>query len=372
MKKKQAQHLYAKNQKPRNVKKVVPFSQNKGPYIRPNRSRWSIPTVVSLSSLITIILVIPTLIVFPFYEQGEEVASHAKEVAAPVETETASSSFAVEVMRHATETVENIPLEDYVAGVVASEMPATFELEALKAQALAARTYTVNYLLHGESAEGYDLTDTVQHQVYKSEEDLRREWGSEFSEKMSKIKEAVNATTGEILTYNDAPITASYFSTSNGYTENSEDYWESELPYLRSVESPWDVNSPKFLHQETFTIDQIETALEIDLPSETPLYIEEARTEGGRIKEIGIEGHTFTGKDFRNKLNLKSSDFTITQNNGHFVVTTEGFGHGVGMSQYGAHYMAEEGKTYKDIIAHYYQGVDISTVDDTAPTLVAR
>ncbi len=318
-----------------------------------------------------IILVIPALVVIPFGESKQEAATVTKKVEeATVEVE--ESPFAVEVMRSATETVEDIPLEEYIVGVVAAEMPAEFELEALKAQALAARTYTVNHLLHGDKIAEYDVTDTVSHQVYRSEEELIKQWGSDYSEKINKIKEAVNATRGEILTYNETPITAAFFSTSNGYTENSEDYWENELPYLRSVKSPWDKESPKFLNQQTFTVAQVEKALGIDLPNEKPVYMEESRTESGRVKELTIAENTFSGRDIREKLGLSSSDFTIKQNNGHFVFTTEGYGHGVGMSQYGAHYMAQNGKTYKDIINHYYQGVEISTVDDATPTLVAK
>lgn len=366
LKKKRSAHRFYEN-----PKKVIPFQSTNKTTIG-IRSIWKTPTFLSISLLVMIILVVPTLIVAPFGKANEETGTVVKKAAEEEAVEIAESPFAVEVMRHQTETVENVPLEEYIVGVVAAEMPAEFELEALKAQALAARTYTVNYLMHGEKMEEYDVTDTVQHQVYKSEEDLMKQWGSEYQEKISKIKEAVNATRGQILTYEEEPITAAFFSTSNGYTENSEDYWDNELPYLRSVESPWDKDSPKYLHQETFTIEDVESALGIDLPNETPLYIEESRTESGRVKELGIEGHTYTGREIREKLNLKSSDFTIKQNNGHLVVTTEGYGHGIGMSQYGANFMAKSGKNYEDIVKHYYQGIQISSIDDTVPTLVSR
>lgn len=354
-----------------NAKKIIPFQKMNKTYVG-QKSIWRNPTLLSISVLVMIILVVPTLIVVPYGKANEETGTVVKKETQEESVEVAESPFAVEVMRQQTETVESVPLEEYIVGVVAAEMPAEFELEALKAQALAARTYTVNYLMHGEKLEEYDVTDTVKHQVYKSEEDLMKQWGSEFPEKISKIKEAVNATRGQILTYEKEPITAAFFSTSNGYTENSEDYWDNELPYLRSVESPWDKDSPKYLHQETFTIEQVESALGIDLPNETPLYIEESRTESGRVKELGIEGHTYTGREIREKLNLKSSDFTIKQNNGHFVVTTEGYGHGIGMSQYGANFMAKSGKNYEDIVKHYYQGIQISSIDDAVPTLVSR
>src|SRR5699024_4711449 len=135
------------------------------------------------------------------------------------------------------EKVEDVPLETYVSRVVASEMPIEFEMEALKAQALAARTYVVDVMMHDDE-DGDDsalITDTTDNQVYHDDEQLKKQWGAEAYEKnMQKINQAVTETKGEILTYDDDPIFPAFFSTSNGYTENSEDYWESELPYLRS------------------------------------------------------------------------------------------------------------------------------------------
>ncbi|MYL40882.1 stage II sporulation protein D [Virgibacillus massiliensis] len=352
-------------------KSKKPYYLNKKPK---SPSKWRLPTVILLSSLLTIILVIPTLIVVPFGKDNQEQQSTGaienEEAASSVEL--GSSPFSVSVMRTASDEVEGIPLEEYVVGVVASEMPADFEKEALKAQSLAARTYIVNHKLHGESTEKSDVTDTVQHQVYKDNYQLRKQWGSDYDWKINKIKEAVAETEGEILTYKESPITPAFFSTSNGYTENSEDYWENELPYLRSVESPWDENSPKFLDQKTFTFGQLEAALEIDLPNQTPLPIELTRTDSKRVGKLQIDGKTFSGRDVREKLELRSSDFTIEQKNDHFIFTTKGFGHGIGMSQYGANGMAKEGKNYKDIVNYYYKDVKISTVNETAPTLVSK
>lgn len=356
------------------VKKIIPLKNRKTRYFHSRVQRpWKLQTVFVLTTLLLLILVIPTMIVVVFGDNAqEEIAASEKKEAEEATVELGNSPFSVAVMRSNEKTVEDIPLESYVAGVVASEMPAEFEVEALKAQALAARTFTVNHLLNGGGDQNYDLTDTVQHQVYKSEEELKKQWGSEYSEKMNKIKEAVKATEGQILTYKDAPITAAFFSTSNGYTENSEDYWENEVSYLRSVESPWDKESPKFLGQETFTIAQVEEALEVNLPDDSQLLIELSRTDSGRVSEIGIEEHSFTGRDVREKLGLQSSDFSIEQNNGHLIFTTEGFGHGIGMSQYGANGMAKEGKTYEEIVTHYYQDVKISTINEIAPTLVSK
>ncbi|RDW20794.1 stage II sporulation protein D [Oceanobacillus chungangensis] len=353
-------------------RQIIPFTHRSTIHFNRGSKVWRAPTIIILASLMMIILVIPTLVVTPFAnENKQEASSIDMEQNKELEIDE-QSSLSVEVMRHATETIEDLPLETYVAGVIAAEMPVEFELEALKAQALAARTFTVNHLLHGNKESEYDLTDTVTHQVYKNELDLQKQWGSSFSANMNKIKEAVNATKGEIITYQDAPITAQFFSTSNGFTENSEDYWENELPYLRSVESPWDKESPKFLDQGTFSIGEVAAALQIELPKDAALNLEITRTKSGRVKELAIEGHTFSGREIRDKLKLRSNDFKIDQNNDHLVFTTKGNGHGVGMSQYGANGMAKEGKTYQEIIKYYYQGVEINTVTDTAPTLVSK
>ncbi|MGP4063857.1 stage II sporulation protein D [Oceanobacillus sp. M65] len=347
------------------------LKSKKNHYLGKQPKKWKLPTAILLTSLFCLILLIPTVIVVTFGDAtGNETTSQEKKAEESVELK--SSPFSVAVMRSNLEKVDNVPLETYVAGVVASEMPVEFEMEALKAQALAARTYIVNYKLHGDITEEADVTDTVQHQVYKDEAELQKQFGDDYQEKMNKIKEAVNATKGEVLTYKKELITPAFFSTSNGFTENSEDYWKDELPYLRSVESHWDENTPKFLDQQTYSIDQVEQALATKLPSDKALSIEITRTDGKRVEELTINGDAFSGREVREKLELRSSDFTIEQKDDHLIFTTKGYGHGIGMSQYGANGMAEEGKTYKDIVNHYYKDVEISTVTDTAPALVVK
>lgn len=275
-------------------------------------------------------------------------------------------------MRAQTEEIENVPLETYVARVIASEMPAEFEMEALKAQGVAARTYIVDLLMHhGEETDAF-ISDQTDDQVYSNDEELREKWGSDYTWKMDKLLEAVTATKGEVITYNQMTITPAYFSTSNGYTVNSEDYWENELPYLRKVESKWDEESPSFLDQQTFTKGEIEQLLGLSLPQTNEVPIQMTHTESNRVDELTIANETFTGREVREKLGLKSSDFTIEQKSDHFVFNTKGFGHGIGMSQYGANGMAKEGKTYEEILSYYYQGVEVQTVDDIAPMLVQK
>ncbi|WP_164217695.1 stage II sporulation protein D [Virgibacillus sp. YIM 98842] len=335
------------------------------------RMNWKIPSFFFVSALMLIILVIPTLIVVPFGEDQQHEATTVETKAEPA-VELASSPVSVSVMRHAYDEVENVDLEEYVVRVVASEMPAEFETEALKAQALAARTYIVNHKLYTDETDEYDVTDTVMHQVYKDDYELQKQWGSDYDWKINKIKEAVNDTQGEILTYNDAPITPAFFSTSNGYTENSEDYWEDELPYLRSVESRWDEDSPKFRDQKTFSMEQVEEALEIELPNNESFDIEVTRTDSERVDQLVLNGNELSGREVREKLELQSSDFSIKQRDNHLIFTTKGYGHGIGMSQYGANGMAEEGNSYQDIVKYYYKDVEVSTVTDSAPALVSR
>lgn len=349
----------------------LPVNRKKPKYLRQPPSTWKLPAAFLLLGLLLFILAVPTLIVLPFGEEKDAAGTVVEEQ--PAETvNLGASPFSVAVMRSTSETVDNVPLEEYVARVVASEMPAEFEMEALKAQALAARTYIVNHKLYQDNSGEFDVTDTTQHQVYKDEQQLRQTMDEDYTEHMNKVKQAVAATKGEILTYNNAPITPAFFSTSNGYTENSEDYWKNELPYLRSVESPWDKQSPKFLDQQVVSLKEVEEALEIELPNDGSVAMELTRTESQRVDQLKIADSTFSGREVREEFDLQSSDFSIEQKNDHLIFTTKGFGHGIGMSQYGANGMAKNGKTYKEIVQHYYQEVTISTVDDTAPTLVAR
>ncbi|WP_240335219.1 stage II sporulation protein D [Paraliobacillus sediminis] len=349
-----------------------PYHKNKKGHVY-----WKSCSMLLIGLLLTIILLVPALIVAPHTGTSTKVKTSTEkttektaETAETVTLSSEDSAFTVEVMRSETDQIEKVLLEDYVTRVVASEMPAEFELEALKAQALAARTYIVNYLAHVKD-DAANVTDTIQHQVYKNDEELRKVWGSDYSWKISKIKQAVAGTVGEILTYEEQPITPAFFSTSNGYTENSEDYWENALPYLKSVASPWDQDSPKFLDQKIIPINQVEEALGVTL-SQASTAFNMIRTESNRVETVEIAGQTFTGRDIREALDLRSSDFDIEQKNDHLIFTTKGYGHGIGMSQYGANGMAKDGKNYQDIVTYYYQGTEIERIEDATPTLVVK
>ncbi|MEK3806916.1 MULTISPECIES: stage II sporulation protein D [Metabacillus] len=325
------------------------------------------PIVLVLAGLFLIILMIPTLLVAPFMndpssgELSEDLQTKKGE-----QLMLGKSMIDVPVYRSSSEKIENIPLEEYVIGVVASEMPADFEEEALKAQALAARTYVVKQMMFDKLPkvpEGAVVSDTTSHQVYKNNDQLKKQWGKDYNWKMTKIYNAVASTQGQILTYDNKPIDASFFSTSNGYTENSDEYWTAALPYLKSVESPWDEKSPKYHDQTVISVRDFEKKLGVKLGSggEVGKVIE--RTSGKRVAQVDFNGKKLSGREIREKLGLRSSDFAWQLKGDQVVITTKGFGHGVGMSQYGANFMAQDGKKYKDIVSYYYQGAKVGSAE---------
>ncbi|MFK7694786.1 stage II sporulation protein D [Paenibacillus sp. HJGM_3] len=283
----------------------------------------------------------------------------------------------IPVYRTGAGQIEQVPLEVYVRNVVASEMPADFELEALKAQALAARTYIVKRLLEHDYSEvpvaGALVTDTVAHQAYKSEDELRRTWGeADYPAKIAKLNRAVNETSNQVILYKGEPILAAFFSTSNGYTENSEDYWTTYIPYLRSVPSPWDQQlSPKF--EQTVSLKAQDVMKTLGLPAAVPATTGNAgmrvmaTSAGHRIKKLQIGGKSFTGREVREKLGLASSQFLWKVKGTDIEITTFGYGHGVGMSQWGANGMAKAGYDAAAIVKHYYQGVELGQASSILP-----
>jgi len=265
----------------------------------------------------------------------------------------------VRVKQTESGNIVEVPLEEYVAGVVAGEMPITFETEALKAQAVAARSYVLKKIEQNYK-NNYDVVDTVLNQVYLDDESLKNKWKDKYEERIQKIKKVVLDTKGEYLTYNGKVIEAFFFSTSSGLTENCEEVFVEALPYLRSVDSHYDEISPVYETQKIINYTEFCNKLGIE---NVPLNINVTKTTStGRIKNITINGVNFTGNQVTQKLGLRSNYFEIKQDNDNVIVTTKGYGHGVGMSQYGANGMAKEGYTYKDILNHYYTNIQISKI----------
>ena len=259
-----------------------------------------------------------------------------------------------------TGEIKKIPLEKYVLGVVAGEMPATFNIEALKAQAVASRTYV---LKQKEKNKEYDVENSTNNQVYIDDSIMREKWKNNYENNLKKIKLAVAKTRGEVLLYDNKLIDAMFFSTSNGYTENSEDVFTSTLPYLRSVESPWDkTESPVF--NSKLIVTKQEFLFNLGLPYSNEIRIENIKqTKTGRIITLKINGETIDAKKIRTAFNLKSTSFNIKILNNQIEFNVYGYGHGVGMSQYGANGMAKEGKDYNYILKYYYQGCSIKKIN---------
>ncbi len=269
------------------------------------------------------------------------------------------SNRVVRVKRENTGEIVSVPFEEYIKGVLAGEMPVSFDKEALKAQAVAARSYVLKKIEDSKTDE-YDVVDTVMNQVYLDDEYLKEKWQDKFDENNNKLKEAVIETRGEYLTYEGAVAEAFFFSTSTGRTENSGEVFMTQLPYLKSVDSTWDAEvSPVFNDSVEYSISDFCTKLNI--PYSQKIKIEIVKTTStGRIKNIKINNYEFTGNEVVAALNLRSTFFEIKQTSSNITINTKGYGHGVGMSQYGALAMAKKGYTYDEILKYYYQGVEIS------------
>ena len=240
---------------------------------------------------------------------------------------------------------EQLPLEEYVLGVVAGEMPAAYDLEALKAQAIAARTYAIYKMNSGQS----ELQATVAHQVFHDEQQRAEKWKDESEQYEKKLQQAVKETAGQIVTYNGEAISAMFHAASNGKTESARNYSGNDIAYLQSVSSP-----EKEIESVSVTLQQ--------LGVKNLNELEIVRNDSGRVDYVQLADKRLTGREFRELLSLRSTDFTLTQKQGQIVVTTSGYGHGVGMSQRGAQEYALKGKKAEEILLHYYSGTKIEPI----------
>lgn len=301
--------------------------------------------------IITVVLIgIPFLVVVNLYEDEKEYKEKL------IDLKYLSNTF-VRVKDEAG-AIDKVNLEDYVVGVVAGEMPASFELEALKAQAVASRSYVLKKISDNKNND-YDVVDTVNNQVYLKEEDMKKKWGDKYVFYLNRIREAVNGTSLEYLEYNGEVINAMFFSTSNGYTEDCAVVFQEDVPYLKSVKSEWDSKvSSVFLYEDTMSLQEFYEKLGIEYNKELKIEVLE-RSSSNRIVKLKVNDKEFSGRDLYNKLKIRSTDFEIEQVGSNVVIDTKGYGHGVGMSQYGALGMAKEGYNYKEILSYYYNGTNL-------------
>ncbi len=280
----------------------------------------------------------------------------------------------INVYNHQTGAVMELGLESYVLGVVAAEMPASYETEALKAQAVAARTvaaYNMARYPQGHPVHtGCAVCTSEKHcQAWNSEEEMQAKWGNDFEAYYGKIKQAVEETRGEIMLYQGEPIEVFYHAASNGYTEDVAEVFLVDLPYYQSVISPGEEAYSGYYGTVEMTRKQFVETIHAFIKNTglTDKNLEKKikiidYTAGQRVRMVQLGDTSISGTEFRNLFGLKSACFTLSYQDNRVIIDTKGYGHGVGMSQAGAQAMATAGKSYRDILTHYYQGISLSSL----------
>lgn len=293
-------------------------------------------------------------------ETAEETAI---ETEAPKTAEVKADTF--KVYDRESDTVTEMSAEEYVFGAVAAEMPALYETEALKAQAVAAYTFAL-YRKAENSDKAYDITtDHTSDQSFITEETARERWGENADGYCEKLKKAVGEVAGLAVTYDGKPILAVYHAISSGKTENCKDIWGVDPPYLKAVDSSFDKLSPSYISKLTLTKEEFCEKLsdKADFSGASGEYIKiTERTDSGTVKAVSLCGTETSGAEIRSAFSLRSSNFEVSYDGDLFTFTVYGYGHGVGMSQYGADCMAKQGSGFKEILTHYYSGCKIEKV----------
>lgn len=314
---------------------------------------------------------IPIFFTLPFFTQ--EVSNNSQENEVIVESTYDYSNYkTVRLFHKKAEAVEELPLDEYLYGVVSSEMPANFEKEALKAQAVVARTYTLYKMAQNKNKhENADICDDPNCcQAWISKEDRLKRWDENLREEYwNKIVSSVNETQGKMITYEGKPINAFFHSNSGGSTEAPINVWGgSGYPYLQSVQTAGEDAYSQYASKVTVTksefeekIKKVHSNFKIDFSNKDCIQVKEY-TEGNRIKTIQVGNLELSGVEMRTIFGLKSANFKITIENEEIIFEVTGYGHGVGMSQTGADSLAKQGKTYEAIIHHFYTGVEIKNI----------
>lgn len=270
------------------------------------------------------------------------------------------------LVRSADGSLQEQDLDTYLIGVVLAEMPANFEPEALKAQAVAARTYARKaYVTGGKHGDGSVCTKSTCCQAYLSPEAYREKGGTEQG--LAAVTQAVAQTSGAVLTYEGQLIEATYFSCSGGRTEDAAAVWGTEFPYLQAVDSPGEEKAVHYTDSFSYSAAELAQLLELDASGDPAGWFQNVHfTPGGGVDTISICGQEFTGIQLRSKLSLPSTSFSVQTSGDTIVLTTYGYGHRVGMSQYGADAMAVSGSSYREILAHYYPGTEVTILESEA------
>ena len=281
-----------------------------------------------------------------------------------------NDSQAVKVFMSQDDLVLTVTREEYLVGVLAAEMLPTYHEEALKAQAVAAYTYLLRKIAEqktkpDESLKGAYLTnDSSAHQGYLTEEERKEKWGDKADSYEKKLLKAVSEISGKAITYEGEPIIAAFHANNCGVTHSAKTVWGNDVPYLQSVTSVGDKLSPDCIKTVAVTPQQFSLAVSVldgcELSGEAENWVGKIKTDShGYVESVAVGGGTYTGMNLREAVGLRSAVFKYEFKDGNLHFTTEGYGHGVGMSQYGADYMARQGSTWEEILKHYYTGVKI-------------
>ncbi len=304
------------------------------------------------------VLLLAALLLLPLcaFQSGENTSP---KIEVSNETQIPPSPQSLKVLISETGEIKEMAVSDYLFGVLAGEMPALYEEEALKAQAVCAYTFTL-WRQKGNRDKGYDITDNYKvDQCYITEDAARKKWGSHADEYILKLQKAIADTQNEVLTYNGEIILSVYHAVSSGSTESAKNVWGGDYPYLQSVSSVGDKLAKNYISQAEFTPEEIKKAFESTEEITKNPFSDLKRTDAGTVKTIKFCGEEYKGSEIREKLDLKSSNFEVEFNDGKIIFTVYGYGHGVGMSQNGANYMAQQGSNYKEILSHYYKGTAV-------------
>ena len=286
-----------------------------------------------------------------------------------------NSGLSFKVLDANTGEIETVSAKDYVIGAVMAEMPSSYHEEALKAQAVAAFTYALRQQKNEQISPTKDLNgadfsnDSSRYQAYFNTDEAKQHLGSNYDEAYKKISEAVESVFGEYLEFENEPIAAAYHSISSGMTESAKTVWGEDISYLQAQKSEYDTASADYEHTEVFTADELKSKFsEYDASIEFSDNPQEwisisSVSDSGTVTLVKVGNAELTGTQFRSALGLRSANFTVNFDADKFTITTKGYGHGVGMSQYGANAMAFSGYTYDQILAHYYNGVTLKNIN---------
>lgn len=317
------------------------------------------------TNLILCIIVAVSLILCPIVALGSE----AEATPLPAVITQSNEENYISVMSPVTGKINKVGMREYVIGCVAAEMPAVYHTEALKAQAVASYTYAKKTLEQNKKSKksalnGADITDSPDmHQGYLSNNERKEKWGEKYEEYENKISSAVDEVFGLYLEYNGETVLAVYHSISAGATQSAENLWGSEIPYLISVESQGDRLSPDYIAKSVFDKSEFKSLAKdcgTKLSGDAEEWIEDIEiNDDGYASAVVMGGKEVAASKFREVFSLRSPCFDIEYDNGEFIITCKGHGHGAGMSQYGADYMARQGLVWHEILAHYYVNTNI-------------